>query len=84
MYKNSLILRVCTTEEPFIHKNAFVDVKTNFEYHSDIVPIIFKLVNEKGTINVGGKPQTVLFAKKRLNVNKIYAKKLFGKNYPFN
>jgi len=86
LYKNSLILRVCTTEEPFIHRNAFVDVKTNFEYHSKIVPIIFKLLNKKGTINVGGKPQTVFnFAKeKKITVNKIYAKKIFGKNYPVN
>ena len=23
------------TEEPFIHKSAFYDVKTNFEYHKN-------------------------------------------------
>ena len=30
MYKNSLILRACMTEKPFVHKSAFANVKTNF------------------------------------------------------
>ena len=30
LYKNSLILRVCMTEKPFIHKKAYANVKTNF------------------------------------------------------
>ena len=30
MYKNSLILRLCMTERPFIHKEAFCNVKTSF------------------------------------------------------
>ena len=31
MYKNSLILRVCMAEKPFIHvNNAFSDVETEF------------------------------------------------------
>ena len=30
MYKNSLILRMCMTERPFVHKSAFSDVKLNF------------------------------------------------------
>ncbi len=32
MYKNSLILRVCMTEEPFIHKKAFSDVQNKFYF----------------------------------------------------
>ena len=65
LYKNSLILRVCMTEEPFIHKSAFSNVKTNFIYHKDVVPKLFKLLNKKGLINLGGKTQTVYsFAKK--------------------
>ncbi len=84
MYKNSLILRTCMTEEPFVHKKAFGDVLTNFEYHKKIGEMLFKLINEKGIINLGGKPQSVHeFAKeKKLHVKKIFAKKIFGKNYP--
>ena len=52
MYKNSLILRTCMTEEPFVHKKAFSDVITNFEYHKKIGKILFKLIEEKGIINL--------------------------------
>ena len=30
MYKNSLIIRLCMTQEPFIHKQAYTNVKSNF------------------------------------------------------
>ena len=30
LYKNSLILRLCMTEKPFVHRKAFTNVKTNF------------------------------------------------------
>ena len=84
MCKNSLILRMCMTEEPFIHNKTFSDVKTNFEYHKNIAPIIFKLLNKKGIINIGGKTRSIFeFAKsKGILTQKIYAKKLFGKDYP--
>ena len=77
LYKNSLILRVCMTEKPFIHKTAFANVKTSFMYHEDIAKILFKLLNKKGIINVGGKAQFIYnFAKKtNLNIKKIYLKK---------
>ena len=42
MYKNSLILRICMTEKPFVHKKAFADVKTNFMFHEEVVPIFKK------------------------------------------
>ena len=65
LYKNSLILRVCMTEKPFVHKKAFANVKTSFIYHQDVSKILFKLLNKKGIINVGGKKQTIYkFAKK--------------------
>ena len=38
MYKNSLILRTCMTEKPFVHKSAFVN-KNNFIYHDDFIKI---------------------------------------------
>ena len=65
LYKNSLILRVCMTEKPFIHKKAFADAKTNFLYHEEVVPILFKVLNERGVLNIGGKTQTIYnFARK--------------------
>ena len=47
MYKNSLILRICMTEKPFIHESAFADVKTNFIFHSEMVAILKKVLNKK-------------------------------------
>ena len=84
MYNNSLILRICMTEKPFIHKKAFTDVKTNFIFHEDVVALLMKLLNQKGIINVGGPTSTVYnFAKKNhAKVTKISAKKLFGPKFP--
>ena len=59
LYKNSLILRLCMTEKPFIHKKAFTNVKTNFMFHEDVIPIVFKLMDRKGIINIGGKKQSI-------------------------
>ena len=42
MYKNSLILRVCMTEKPFIHKKAFANVKTSFIYHQEAAKILMQ------------------------------------------
>ena len=65
MYKNSLILRVCMTEKPFVHKSAFSNVKINFIFHEDIAKLLFKVMNKKGVLNIGGKTKTVFnFAKK--------------------
>ena len=73
MYENSLILRTCMTEKPFIHKAAFANVKTNFIYHDDFIKIFLKILNKKGVFNIGGKSQTVYqFAK---NQNKSIKKK---------
>ena len=86
MYKNSLILRLCMTEKPFIHKNAYANVRTNFIYQEDAAKIIFKLLNKKGIINVGGPSQTVFnFAKKsNKKVKKIYSKGEFPKRTDMN
>ena len=86
LYKNSLILRVCMAEKPFIHKKAFGDFKTNFIFHDEVAKILKKLLNQKGTINLGGPTKTVFnFAKKyNPNVKKISARKKLGKNFPLN
>ena len=86
MYKNSLILRVCMTENPFVHKKAFVDFKTNFIFHKDVAKIFFRLINKKGIINLGGKTQTVFNFVKKFNpkIKKIHAKKFLSSKYPLN
>ena len=86
MYRNSLILRICMTEKPFVHNKAFVDFITNFIFHEDIAKYLFKLINEKGVINVGGKTQSVYSFVKKYNtkIKKNYAKKILGRKFPLN
>ena len=31
--KNSLILRICMTQKPFLYSNAYTNLKTNFMFH---------------------------------------------------
>ena len=74
MYKNTLILRLCMTEKPFVHQYAFSNVTTNFMFHDDFAKVFHKLINKKGVINVGGKRQTVFnFVK---SYKKIVKKKI--------
>ena len=86
LYKNSLILRVCMTEKPFVHDKAFVNVKTSFMYHDDVAKILFKLLNEKGVLNLGGEAKYIYdFAKKdKKNIKKIFLKKNDNFGMPFN
>jgi len=86
LYKNSLIVRVCMTEKPFLHKEAFANVKTSFMYHEEVAKILFKLLDKKGIINVGGKSQYIYdFAKKdNKNVRKVFLKKNAKIVMPFN
>ncbi len=73
MYKNSLVLRIQMTEKPFLYDEAFSDLYTNFMFHEDLVPILPKIINEFGVINIGGKKRSVYeFAKiYNKNVKKI-------------
>ena len=78
LYKNSLILRVCMTEKPFVHKVAFSNIKTSFMYQENVAKILFKLIDKTGIINIGGSPMSVYdFAKKD---NKFIVKKKLNKN----
>ena len=80
MYNNSLILRVCMTEKPFIHKEAYTNVKTNFIYHEDLAKILVRIIEKKGIINIGGKSQSIYnFAKKD---NKKIKKKISKGEFP--
>ena len=81
MYSNSLILRVCMTEKPFIHKKAYANVKSNFIFQEDVAKIILKTLKKKGLINLGGPSKTIFnFAKKSTkDIKKIYSKGEFPK-----
>ena len=57
------------TEKPFIHKNAFLDFKTNFIFQEEIAKILFKVLPFKGIINLGGKAQSVYNFAKDFNKN---------------
>ena len=81
MYKNSLILRLSMTERPFIHKSAFHDSYSNFIFHDEIIPILFKVYKKKGILNLGGPKKSIYqFAKKyNPNIQRISIKKLKNK-----
>ena len=86
LYKNSLILRLCMTEKPFVHKAAFYDIKNSFMYHHQVAVILLKLINAKGILNVGGKSQSVYnFARiNNPNIKKIFLKNNKKLNMPIN
>ena len=77
LYKDSLILRVSMTEKPFLHKKVYANVYSNLIYHEEVASILFKIINEKGVINLGGEINSIYnFAKKDCpNLKKIYLKK---------
>ncbi len=82
MYKNSLILRVCMTQKPFVHKAAYANVKSNFIYHDELAKIFLKVVNKKGIYNIGGKSQTIYNFAKKININ--IKKKYSNGKFPLN
>ena len=86
MYKNSLILRVCMTERPYVHKKAFTDIKLNFIFHEDLTKILVKVLDKKGIINLGGPTQTAYNFAEQYNpkIKKALAKKLSRQYLPFN
>ena len=86
MYKNSLIVRLCMTEKPFIHKIAFKDLITNFIFHEDVVKIFPKILKIKGIINLGGKKNSVYnFAKMyNKNIKGVLTKRYLKKKIPLN
>ena len=67
--KNSLILRMCMTEYPFVHKKAIKGAKTSFLFNRDVAKLIPFLLDEKGIINVGGKKRDIYNFAKRFNKN---------------
>lgn len=86
MYKNSLILRFCMTEKPFIHNVAFKDLITNFIFHEDVVKMFPKLIKHKGIINIGGKKSSVYKFAKQYNkkILGVYASRTLKNKIPLN
>ena len=78
LYKNSLILRICMTEDTFPHKIAYTNYITSFLKKSDAAKIILKLINKKGIMNIGGETSSAYdFAKKN---NKEIKRGIMPKN----
>ena len=70
------------TKKPFTHKKAFSNLVSNFIFQDEVAEKLFKLIDKKGVINVGGKPQSVYsFAKK---YNKSVKKNFLRKNSKLN
>ena len=85
LYKNSLILRLCITDYPFVHKKAIKGAKSSFIFNKSVSKLLPYLLDEKGIINVGGQTRDIFeFAKKFSNkkVKSISFKKI--KNFPKN
>ena len=85
LYKNSLILRLCMTDYPFIHKKAISGAISSFIFNKEVAKIIPFILNEKGILNIGGKKRDIytfakIFADK--NIKKVSLKKI--KNFPKN
>jgi|TARA_B100001093_G_scaffold488823_1_gene526420 dTDP-4-dehydrorhamnose reductase len=81
MYKNSLILRMCMAEKPFVHDRVYANVKSNFIFQEDAAQLMLKVLNKKGVINIGGPSNLIYnFAKKnKKNIKKIFSKGEFPK-----
>ena len=59
LYDNSLILRMAMTPRPFVHPRALTDSRKSSIFIDEAAEICLKLIEEKGIINIGGKPQTI-------------------------
>ena len=77
------------TERPFVHKKAFANVRSNFIFHEEVASILFRVIEKKGILNIGGKTQTIFnFARKynpKIKKNKLVMKsRLIKKNISIN
>ena len=82
MYDNHLILRMAMNKKPFPHPKALKDMKKSLMWIEDAARVTLKLLDENGTINVGGKSQSVYdFVKKEnSNIEPIYLKDISDVN----
>ena len=70
LYKNSLILRLCMTDYPFVHKKGIKGAKTSFIFNKFVSKILPLLIDEQGILNVGGKKRDIY------KFSKMYNKKI--------
>ena len=83
LYKNSLILRICMTDYPFVHKKAVSGAFSSFIFNSKVAQMIPFVLDENGILNIGGgKREIYKFVVsqvdksiKKISINKI-------KNFP--
>lgn len=83
LFKNSLILRLCMTDYPFVHKKAIKGAKSSFIFNKSVSKLIPLLLDMKGILNIGGKKRDIFdFAKKFSNkkIHSIALKKI--KKFP--
>ena len=64
-------------KKPFYYSKAYVNLKSNYFFHEDLVKLLPKIINKNGILNIGGKSQSIYNFAKIYNkkVKKIYAKK---------
>ena len=71
LISDSLILRCALCDIPFRHSVAFTDVYRNSITHKDIAPLILKLKDEIGIINLASDTKTVYdFVSQYQEINK--------------
>ena len=83
LYKNSLILRICMTDYPFVHKKAVSGAFSSFIFNSKVAQMIPFVLNENGILNIGGgKREIYKFVVSQVdkNIKKISINKI--KNFP--
>jgi len=73
LYDNHLILRMSMNKKPFPHPKALSDMKKSLMYIDEAAKVVLELLDENGTINVGGKSQSVydFVSETNPNVEKI-------------
>jgi len=79
LYPNSLILRICMTQKPFVHTKALIDSKKSLMYIEDAASACLKVLDEYGIINVGGlntNSYEFVVEHEKLDLEKIYRKDL--------
>lgn len=86
LHDNHLIIRLAMVEYPFPYDSAFDNVYKSCIWSDEVPEKILKLIDQVGTINLGGKPQSIYhFAKERYpNLKKIQANKELVKNTTLN
>jgi len=86
LHDNHLILRLAMVEYPFPYAAAFDNVYKSCIWSDEVPQKILKLIDQRGTLNLGGKSQSIYeFAKERYpNLKRIQANQELVKNTTFN